>query len=129
MHLEYNNVGLGLKIRLGTASNYFLYTEFESDTSLEFEVLIYRPTKWKGSSRRTLEVTVVMETNSSRWICFQSFGSNMMGQQKVQKVLNSWWMGWTSEDSKEHNLTGPTFHHSSTGFQVFAQPFSVAQQS
>lgn len=36
MHLEYNNVGLGLKIRLGTASNYFLYTEFESDTSLEF---------------------------------------------------------------------------------------------
>lgn len=27
-------------------------------------MLIYRPTKWKGRTRRTWEVTIVMETNS-----------------------------------------------------------------
>jgi len=87
MHLEYSNLGLGLKICVGTASNYFLYTEFEYDTSLELQVLIYRPTKWKGSSRGTWEVTIVMVTNSLGSICFQSFGGNMMGQQKVQNLL------------------------------------------
>lgn len=75
------------QICLGTASNYFLYTEFESDTSLELQVFIYRSTKQKGSSKRTWEVTIVMETNSLGSICFQSFGGDMMGQQKVQNML------------------------------------------
>lgn len=76
MHLEYNNLSLGLKTCLGTSSNYLLYVEFEFDTSSELKVLIYRPTKWKGSSRRTWEVTIVMETNSLGSICFQAFEGN-----------------------------------------------------
>lgn len=50
-------------------------------------MLIYRPTKWKGRTSRTWEVTIVMETNSLGSVSFQSFGGKMMGQQKVQNML------------------------------------------
>lgn len=76
MHLESNNLALGLQACLGTASNYFLYVEFEFDTSPELKALICRPTKWKGSSTRSWEVTIVMETNSLGSICFQTFEGN-----------------------------------------------------
>lgn len=45
--------------------------------------------------------------------------------------LDSYRVGWTPEDSKEHMhyLRGPTFPHSSTTFQVFEQLFDLLSQS
>lgn len=81
-----------------------------------------------------------METNSLGSICFQSFGGNMMGQQKIQNMLikgegkcfyltPGGWVGVLNTPRNTQNFTGPTFHHSSTPFQIFAQPFGRVQHS
>lgn len=81
-----------------------------------------------------------METNSLGSICFQSFGGNVMGQQKIQNMLIKGegkyfhltpgvWVGLMNTPRNTHNFTGPTFNHSSTPFQIFALSFGRAQHS